>query len=272
MRVGIDIGGTKMLLLARGTRGETIERVPTSANFSPQQAEDAIAHFAASLEEPIASLGIAVPGIVDADGTVIACDVLPAFTGWAPRSRMREYGGVTVLNDTEAALQAEMATGEPAGTVAVVMVGTGIGAAIGIDGRSLRRTSAYAGEMGSIPVGHRAGDTLDARASGAAILRMAGMDAAELTRRLAERDPRALQTIRDAGSWLGFGLATVVHLFNPRRVVLGGGTLAWPGYVEAAVERAKERTLPELWATCTVEQTRLGETVVAAGAANVARF
>ena len=263
IRVGADLGGTKLLLLAEWDGGRSLARVATGGGFGPPELEAAIEDFRAGLPPVPHAVGIAFPGLVGADGTAVACDVLPRFVGWRPAA------GVAILNDGEAALRAE-ARAHPEGTaLAVVVAGTGIGAAFQSEGRLLRGGHGWAGELGSIPIaaGGPGTRTLDALASGEAILARAGGTFAELEARLADGDAAASAIVRDAGAALGLGLATVIHVLDPAVLALGGGVLLLPGYLESALASARAATLPAMWEACAVGRLADGELAAARGAA-----
>ncbi len=266
LRVGIDFGGTKMLAIAISPDRQHRQQIATGRDFTTTDAEIAIARFIDTLPVPPHSIGIAIPGLVDADGTVIACDVLPKLVGWQPALAFASIGTVSVLNDAAAALCQVVRDLQPQTVAVVVMVGTGIGAAIYVNGRILHGARGWAGEFGSIPIG-MAGETLDAQASGAAILQQLDIDAAHLSNLVTAGDINALQSIERAGSIFGRGLATMINLLNPEAIVLAGGTLRWQGYLDAALVSAQRHSLPDLWAACQIEVSPHGANLVGLGAA-----
>ncbi|MGZ3527883.1 MAG: ROK family protein [Vulcanimicrobiaceae bacterium] len=267
MHIGIDLGGTKCLLLAEMPNGTVVERADTGSLTTANDVRETIARFTSRFAAP-ESIGIAIPGLVDEQGTVVACDVLPNIVGWSPAEIFGARNSVAVLNDAEAALIAESQFWAHDATGAVIVAGTGIGAAFQVNGRILRGSAGFAGELGSIPAGTA---ILDNYASGAAILERAAMSAPALAAAAERNDEAALRTIAAAGAWLGYGVATVIDLFNPAHLVLAGGTLRWPGYFDAALRSARERSLAESWRSCTIEVSRFGELLVATGAARAAR-
>lgn len=91
----IDIGGTKMLSIARDTDIQARSQITTGRDFSAADAEAEIDRFIQTLSTPPRSIGIAIPGLVDRQGTVIACDVLPNLVGWQPSIAFSARGGVT---------------------------------------------------------------------------------------------------------------------------------------------------------------------------------
>ena len=264
MRAGADLGGTKLLLLAESDGGRIASRVATGPGFGPADLESAIAAFVAGLPRVPSSFGLSFPGLVDATGTVAACDVLPHFVGW----RLPPALAAATLNDGDAALLAEAGHHPPGTTLAVVVVGTGIGAAFqGAAGRIVG-AHGWAGELGSIPLSTGTGArTLDAMASGQALLERAGCGFDELLSRARAGEPGATELAREAGAALGLGIATVIHVLDPSVIAVGGGVLALPGYLEAALASARASTLPAMWAACTVAPLRDGDQAAALGAA-----
>jgi predicted NBD/HSP70 family sugar kinase len=263
IRLGADLGGTKLLLLAETASGRVTARLATGPGFSPADLEAALASFVSGLPAAPPAVGIAFPGLVDG-GVVVACDLLPRFVGWRPAPE----ANAVMINDAEAALVAE-ARGHPASAaLAVVIVGTGIGAAFRLDGRRVRGGHGWAGELGSIPLATGgAVRTLDALASGQAVLERAGCGFSALVERVRAGDPDARALVRDAGGALGLGLAAVIHLVDPSVIAVGGGALGLPGYLDAALASAKAHTLPAMWAACAVAPLADGEHAAALGAA-----
>ena len=266
--IGVDLGGTKALFVS----GPHSLRIDTGPSFS-------VADFAAMLDALIARtrvrparIGIAVPGLVDTAGRVVACDVLPGLAGWLPATALRGLGcEIAVVNDVEAALREELHDAPPGLTAGVVMAGTAIGAAFIVAGAPLRGTSGWAGELGYFPcaVG---GETrrLDEVAGGAAMAARRGVAPARLAELALAGEPESLAVIEAGGSALGMGLAVVVNLLNPSRLALGGGAADLPGYREAAERAARQHSIPALWNDCTLVRVAAGERVVALGALRAA--
>lgn len=265
--VGIDIGGTKLLIKA----GARVARHPTGPDADAELVEDLLRAQLRDWGLAPAALGIAVPGLVDRAGRVVQSAVLPGLDAWDPCAALRDCcDRIAVLNDAEAALCAEIAEAQdlaPDATVALVMAGTAIGAAFRVDGRPLRGASGWAGELGFWPV-RVGGETLrlDELAGGRHIAASLGLDGAQLAELAHRGDPRALGAVRAGGEALGLALAGVVNLFNPRLLVLGGGSLELPGYETAARGALERAALPRLLADCALRRADGGAEVVARGA------
>jgi predicted NBD/HSP70 family sugar kinase len=270
--VGIDVGGTKLLLVAGDGERRVTDRAATGPEAAPDDIERAVRAFLSRLDGPPAALGIAIPGLVDEDGRVVACDMLPRLAGWRVADAFADLGcPVRAVNDAEAALIEEAHDLAPGATVALVMAGTAVGAAFRVHGLPLRGARGWAGELGYLPIA--AGDgvrRLDELAGGAAIAARLGTDGAGLRLRAERGDPDALAAIREGGEALGLGLAAVANLLNPELIAVGGGALELPGYEAAALASAERHSLPESWSACAVRRVRAGEAVAALGAARAA--
>ena len=270
-KVGIDLGGTKLLMVADGPGGRAVERVSTGMTFDGKALEAAIARFLDAHHDAASAVGLAVPGLVGPGPVVQACDVLPGIVGWRPPPSLtaRRFA---MVNDAAAALAEECHDAPAEVTAAVVMVGTGIGAAMRTFGRPFGGANGWAGELGSIPIASAPDGvrTLDQLASGQALVARLGTDGATLRARVEAGDEVARKAVQEAGAALGLGLAALIDIVNPALVSIGGGLSEMPGYIEAALASAQRHTLPDLWRACRVGKVRAGELVAALGAARVA--
>jgi glucokinase len=270
-KIGIDLGGTKLLMVADGPGGRAVERVSTGMAFDGEALEAAIARFLDAHHDAASAVGLAVPGLVGPGPVVQACDVLPGIVGWRPPPSLtaRRFA---MVNDAAAALAEECHDAPADVTAAVVMVGTGIGAAMWAFGRPFGGANGWAGELGSIPIASAPDGvrTLDQLASGQALVTRLGTDGATLRARVEAGDEVARKAVQEAGAALGLGLATLIDIVNPALASIGGGLSELPGYIEAALASAERHTLPDLWRTCRVGKVRAGELVAALGAARLA--
>jgi len=266
--IGVDLGGTKALFVS----GVHALRFDTGPSFSVTDFAKMLDAFTTRTGVRPTRIGIAVPGLLDAAGRVVACDVLPRLAGWLPATALRSLGcEVTVVNDVEAALREELHDAPAGLTAGVVMAGTAIGAAFIVDGAPLRGTSGWAGELGYFP--YALGDEvkrLDEIAGGGAMAVRRGVTPAKLAELALAAEPESLAVIEAGGSALGIGLAAVVNLLNPSRLALGGGAADLPGYRDAAERTACQHSIPALWSDCTMARVAAGERVVALGALRAA--
>ncbi len=262
--LGIDLGGTRLRLALAGRDGALLARAAadTPATSGPAAVVARMHSLAlpllASVPGTLVTVGLATPGVVDAQrGIVVAARNL---TGWqpAPVAAMlaEEFGVPAVIeNDVNAAATGEHIRGAGRGHDSLVFVaaGTGTGAGIIIDGRLHRGAHGAAGEIGSLPLPQElvapGVAVLEDLASGPGILRRArayGLAGDDLTPPAVFDAARgghaaAQAAIRDAAMALATGLAAVIAVADPGVIVLGGGlsvqgeTLLAP--VRAAVQQ-----------------------------------
>lgn len=244
-----DVGGSKLLLRAVATDGTVLaeDRSATGRQADGALLDERIAAFAR--HHRVRALGVAVPGLVDRDGRVVVSDVLPRLAGWSPAPGRRAD---VVVNDVRASLAAVRDEDPTTRDLVVVVVGTGIAAAMLSGGEVVGGGSGWAGELGSVPVDLTGGSSarLDDVASGRAIEQALGRTGAEVAGLVTMGDETATRVVGEAGRALGRAVGSVVTLLAPARVVVAGGTTRYPGYVDAVREAAAATALPEAWASC----------------------
>jgi glucokinase len=115
-----------------------------------------------------------------------------------------------------------------------LIVGTGVGGGVIIDGRLLRFTGECSGDIGHVIVDPNgrlcscgAHGCLEAMVNTAALIDLAGGAAVRETVTAARAgDARARKIMAEAGHWIGLGLASLSPIFSPDRIVVGGGIAA----------------------------------------------
>jgi glucokinase len=238
--IGVDVGGTKILAGVLDREGRVLRRhlveSPVSAHLDVLVAlEDAVA---AVLDDSVAAVGIGVPANLErGTGRVVLANNLP-LTDLDVAGHVGERFGlpVGIENDGGAATLAEWRLGAGRGVSNLVLLtlGTGVGGGAVLDG-ALYRGWAEFGHMvvlaGGPPCqgachGHGHLETL---ASGSAADRAAeelwgaGADARTLVERAREGDDAALAALRGIAGYLGAAIGSLVNLFDPEVVVVGGG-------------------------------------------------
>ena len=242
------------------------------------------------------------------EGVVIAAPNLGGLANIPIGPSLRKRLGLPVRlgNDVQGAALGEVGFGAGKGIdrLLCVFVGTGVGGALLAGGRLDSGVSATAGEIGHMVL-HADGrfcgcggrGHLEAYASRTAmtrvlleelrrgcpsvlqgLLKREGLDegapggtairSGMLAKAVAEGDELVLETIRDAGRFLGLGLASAINLYNPRRIVLGGGVVeAVPLLVEIAAPIARREALPVPSAATEIVISKLGDNAGIVGAA-----
>ncbi|MEW2292373.1 ROK family transcriptional regulator [Streptomyces sp. NPDC006743] len=201
-----------------------------------------------------AGLAVAVPGLVARDGRTV---VRAPNLDWRDTDLGTLLPGaypLTVDNEANFGALAELWLGEDTPPDFLhVSAEIGIGAALVVDGRLLRGTRGFAGELGHVPVepegpacpcGGRG--CLEQYAGEQAVLRAAGMAAGEgrvglLATRAAEGDEDVRRALHDAGRALGVALTGAVNLLDPRSVVLGGALAGLAPWLLPALEAELDR-------------------------------
>jgi glucokinase len=152
------------------------------------------------------------------------------------RSLMTERFGVPcgVDNDANAAAIAEWQVGAGKGTRYMVMLtlGTGVGGGVILDGRPFRGSSGAASELGHMVIAHDGRSCqgtctgrghIEAYATGLAAAADYGDDTHALIARAGEGEEHALEVLDAIGRRLGSALGTLVNVFDPELIVIGGG-------------------------------------------------
>lgn len=259
--LGIDFGGTKIALATATLDGELMEsdRLDTDAAGGAVQAVDRALVRAEELVQASAANGgsrcLAVsavsPGIVFEDHVALA----PNVPGWQDlrlpallRERFAPASSV-VGTDVKAAAVAELRWGSLRGAdpAILLILGTGIAAAIVVDGEVLHGAHGAAGEIG---YSLRGGADHSGAAHGRAPLEefAGGRAIGERASRLLgtpvtaadvfeHPDPRAGQLLDDSLDALAIQVANMAVLVDPARIAVGGGLMSQPEMVLAALER-----------------------------------
>ena len=240
--LGLDLGGTniKLAVLERDGGGEPRlvheDELPTEADRGP-------AHVVARLVAagrtagPVESVGVTVPGLYDrARGTVELLPNLPGeWRGVEVVAPVREAVGAPtdMINDARAFGLAEFTIGaaRDVRTAVFLVLGTGVGGAVVIDGRLHEGIDGSAGELGHqtvLPGGPLCGcgnrGCVEALAQADAIADAARApsvrDAADAA---LAGDSRAREAFRQAGEFVGIAVGNAIVTVSPERVVVGGG-------------------------------------------------
>ncbi|MFC1451758.1 ROK family protein [Verrucomicrobiota bacterium] len=252
-----------------------------------------------------AGIGIGCPGPLDLDAGVVL--ELPNL-GWGRtdlKKELEDYFGCPayVINDVDAGVYGEYRFGAAKNARCAVGVfpGTGIGGGCVYQGSILRGKTTSCLEIGHcqvLPQGPLCGcgkrGCLEAvasrvaisaaaasaafRGSAPALLKEAGTDLSNirssvLARSIQAGDAAVESIVRDAASWLGVGIGTVINLLAPDVVVLGGGLVeAMPKLFKEEVSRsAREQVMPALRDGFRLALAELGDDAAVMGAAAWAR-
>jgi fructokinase len=265
MRLGIDLGGTKIEIIALDDSGRELlrRRVPTpKENYAATL--QAIAQLVRDTESELGqhgSLGIGTPG------------ALSRATGHLKNSNSVALNGQPILQDLESLLQRKVAISNDANCFALseatdgaaagaevvfgVILGTGVGAGIVVNGHVLTGPNGIAGEWGHNPLPWLQTDELpgppcycgkrgciETFLSGPGMAKLHQMEtgislsAEEIVARAEQGDTNCGHSLQTYENRLARSLAHVINILDPDIIVLGGGM--------SNIERLYTR-VPELW-------------------------
>ncbi len=307
--VGVDVGETRVCIelfdvTLRSLR--TVKRPLTAADTHPANVArhiamgvDIILADAAIPAGEVVGIGVGVPGVVERAGSVL---VHAPSWGWraVPLLAMLDERitlPITLDNGAKAMAQAELWFGAGRGVedLAVVLIGSGIGAGIITQGALYRGATNGAGEWGHTTLALdgrlcRCGShgCLEAYAGAAGIMAslrevsprspfilddddQEGVIMA-LVAAAGRGDPSAVGVLEETTHYLGAGIANLINLFNPRRVVIGGwvGQQIGPSILPRLREVVTRYALEQPLGVATVVAGQLGPDAVAMGAATLA--
>ncbi len=240
----VDVGGTKLAVAVVGPQGELLAegRAPTLGD-GPEGLFATLAELlddalAATSSAPVA-IGVGCGGPMSAGGVTVSPLNIPQWRGFPLRARLAERFELPTFvdNDAKALALGEGWLGAAQGqrNYLAMVVSTGVGGGIVLDGRLLDGAAGNAGHLGHVivdPLGHPcacgARGCLEAEASGTAIARITGAPAAQASHAVRER----------TGRLVGRAVASVVNLLDlPLAVVSGSVAL---GYGEVFLAAANQ--------------------------------
>lgn len=240
MRVGLDIGGTKIDGVAVTDDGEVRAQLRVPSGFGADEvvtnAASAVALLAKETASVFESIGVGIPGLVDSHRGHVRHAVNLGFEefGFGPELESRVGVPVTVENDVNAAALGASHLMDLTGPTAYLNLGTGLAAGFVIDGRLWQGARGVSGEIGHIPVepdgvlcpcGQRG--CLETIASGSAIARQwPGGDlhpVQSLFLAADAGDSRAISIRQHLATGVAAAVRILILTIDVDTVVIGGG-------------------------------------------------
>lgn len=300
--IGLDIGSRRQAVVVANLRGEPIAILEESRQL-PDNGAALILHLDGLIARAVEQSGVAESdvlgvcaafrAIVDSEPGVIirgpeaSCTTESWFNLPVRDELMRRLPwDVIIVEDTIRVLataEARHGFGACGTDFVYVLVDSGVGAAIIIDGKPYVGPSGLSGEFGHITVnplgipctcGKRG--CIETYTSVGGVLGRAnrerpGMACAidELDALAEGGDPLASRILDDAGAVLGQGLATLLNVLGPRLIVISGALSESVTFVNAAWQAAKAGALDQAARDLRVVPSRLGPLAGASGAAAV---
>ena len=297
MFIGVDIGGTKCAVVKGNPYSEN--KIVEKVKFPTGTVDETLARIIEEVKKmmPCDAIGISCGGPLDEDRGIIMSP--PNLPGWdnihIVEMLIKRFGvPVYLLNDANACAVAEWKYGAGQGCTNMIFLtfGTGMGGGLILNGKLYSGSCGMAGEVGHIrldkdgPSGYGKCGSFEGFCSGGGIAKAAKQiaimrkgegrvafnaetdeDIAKLdARRIAELarlgDADAVELFRDCGRRLGEGLAILVDILNPERIVIGSIFQRCEDLlIDGMMETLKREALPQSLAACKIVPAMLGEEI-----------
>ncbi|MEQ1707128.1 MAG: ROK family protein [Terricaulis sp.] len=243
MRLGVDFGGAKIEAALLDSQGEirVRERVPNPGNY--QAAVRAVAELTARIEQAAgtraAAIGVAMPGSLSPLTGLVRNANSVWLNGkpfWEDLRAVLERP-VRIENDANCFALSEAVDGAAAGARIVfgVILGTGCGGGVVVDGKVIEGASGIGGEWGHTPLPWARADEppvrcwcgrwgcLETWISGSGFKRWSGMGARDADMAARTGDAQARVALDDLADKIARGLAVMMDILDPDVIVFGGG-------------------------------------------------
>lgn len=301
--IGIDLGGTSVKYAVVASSGATLYsgKLPTNACEGARSVLDQLLRGVASCQEFAAcealhleGVGVGTPGIVSPDGRTVlgGAENIPGWENVELARCVEAASGLRCRASNDANMMALgeslFGTAKGASDVVFVTVGTGIGCGVLIGGRLYRGYRDRGMELGHITVrsdGERCAcgsvGCLEHYASTSALVRrfreLAGdagdgaeVDGKDVVFCYKEGVPAAVRALEEHWDYLAHGIASMINLFAPQLVVVGGGiSEAGDFYFEALRSRVERYAMPVCGSQTRIVPATLGNGAGCMGAAGL---
>tara|TARA_B100000700_G_C14876916_1_gene776111 strand:- start:8 stop:988 length:981 start_codon:yes stop_codon:yes gene_type:complete len=279
--LGFDIGGTNIRGLAIRSDNSISELLSERCNDNYGEILQAIVRISDQIQlqenTQIGGIGIGVAGFVDNYGVVRTSPNLSTFNDFPILKNLEQKFDAPVLveNDATSATWAEVKRGAAQGSANTIMVclGTGIGAGLYLNHELFRGNSGFAGEVGHITVvpgglpcpcgrlgcweryasGSSLGEIAESLLISGEIVSSDSRinDEARpfqnewIAQLVLDGDLGARKVLDRLGYWLALGIANLVNIFDPERIVIGGAITELGSYLIDPVRENFELMTPE---------------------------
>lgn len=293
LTIGIDLGATQLRAALVDDAGQVLSRaatrsdVPGGPKAITAQMLQLVQQVKHGRDEPILAAGVCSPGPLDSDqGMTLDIPTMPGWNGFHLRDHLGQSLSlpVTVENDALSAAFGEWKHGAGQGLshFVYITVSSGIGGGVIADGKLLRGRRGMATHIGHLmidPNGPRCmcGGTgcFEMLASGTAFGEKAkvagfagGADATDAARK---GDASALKLVTREAEILGYGFSTLMHLFSPERLIIGGGMSAALDLMLPTIRAQIDRHAMPAFRDIDIVRAQLADNAGLVGAAALAR-
>jgi len=306
--IGVDLGGTNLRTAILSPDGNILDRHKEAThaadgweNVVARLIENIKRHHKSAIQQgfDVVAVGVGAPGVIQADkGIVVKSPNFPDWNNLPLKDQLEKTLGIPVFleNDANAAALGEQWRGAGQGIRSMILLtlGTGVGGGIILDNKIWHGADGMAGEIGHmtlIPDGRpcTCGNIgcLEMYSSARGIVQSFREALGETTGGVPDQlrqisseqvyeaagagNEIALQVMKDMGRMLGIGIASLINIFNPERIVVGGGVKdAWPLFIGATREEIMKRAFAVPAKRTEIVPSQLGDDAGMVGAAAVA--
>ncbi len=293
--IGVDIGGTNLRVALVDDNGKVIKKLKRPS------AEDILSELESAIDEIVTEgvkgIGLGIAGVINRNTYKIERSPnLHQVEGKDFIGSISKKFSVPVRIDNDANVAALgerwVGAGRRFKNFVLLTLGTGIGGGVVYGGKLLK----VAAELGHITVEAEGSNCLcgnkgclESYTSGRAIVSQVveslekGVDSIlkeccegniykitpeDVYNYALEGDTLAREALKTAGRYLGIGIASLVNIFSPEAVIIGGGLIgAWNILVEEGIKEARKRAFPELIMDVEILPAELGDNAGVVGAA-----
>lgn len=270
--IGVDLGGTNVR--AGRVVGQEIAAHSARAISGRGSEETVLGEIretiAAVMDKSVSGIGIGVPSLVDVDkGIVYTVENIPSWKE-VPLKEILERSfqvPVFVNNDANCFALGELYFGAGRGyrDLVAMVLGTGLGAGIVINGKLYCGRNCGAGEIGTIPFREH---TVEYYCSGQFFQNQYGIDGGELYEQARRGDAAAREKFAVFGDNLGYAVMIALYAYDPEIIVLGSSaSKAWPFFEAAMRRRLKDFAWQHALARLTIQPSQTTEIAVLGAAA-----
>jgi glucokinase len=306
--IGVDLGGTNLRTAIVGSDGEILDKRKEATRAIDgwmKVVARLIDNIRRQLEigaergSKVIAVGVGAPGVILVDkGIVVKSPNFPDWNNLPLKAELEKALNIPVFieNDANAAALGEKwrGAGQNIKSMIHLTLGTGVGGGIILDNKIWHGADGMAGEIGHmtlIPDGRQCGcgntGCLEMYASARGIVQsfreeldkqkphtaeaLEEVTSEKVYQAAREGDAIARQVMKDMGRMLGIGIASLINIFNPERVVIGGGVKdAWPLFIGATHEEIMKRAFQVPAERTEIVPSLLGDDAGMVGAAAVA--
>jgi glucokinase len=259
--IGVDLGGTNVR--AGKIVGQKMV-AHCARTITSQGAQDLVLReihetIAAVFDKQVSAIGIGVPSLVDVDkGIVYTVENIPSWKKVPLKKILEQSFGIPVHvnNDANCFALGEFyfGPGRDYQHLVGMILGTGLGAGIIINGKLYCGRNCGAGEIGKILYKEH---TIEYYCSGQFFQHQYGMDGGILYKRARQGDTHALEIFNTFGDNLGQAIMIALYAYDPEIIVLGGSvSKAWPFFQKALHRRLASFTYQHVLARVLIKPAR----------------